>query len=133
MMTTLHFCNRKIHTQARFASCTLLSRKELKFKGKSYSTREYQNDPDPWKHQVYTIAIPDAPHKGGENYLNRARLAKIWFKVSHPDDKRYLHPGAYSLGCITLTEIERWDELCMMLLKARSGDGKNIGVVEIIA
>ncbi|MFY9462917.1 MAG: hypothetical protein WAP52_01890 [Candidatus Sungiibacteriota bacterium] len=75
--------------------------------------------------------MPDAPHWGGEPYLDRAKLAKVWFKVSHRDDKRYLHPGARTAGCITLTEISRWDELCKILLKARKGDGRSVGVVEI--
>ena len=80
---------------------------------------------------MYTIAIPDSPHRGGQAYVDRATLALVWFKTNHPDDKRYLHPGKYTAGCITLIEIERWDELCKMLLKARRGDGKNIGTVEI--
>jgi len=108
-----------------------LSTRILKSKAKRYSTIDYKNDPDPWKKQLYTIAIPDSPHHGGDSYLDRAKLARVWFKVSHPDDKRYLHPGAYSAGCITLTEIERWDELCNILLKARRGDGENVGTVEI--
>ena len=108
-----------------------LSTRILKLKTKRYTTIDYKDDPDPWKKQLYTIAIPDSPHKGGEAYLDRAKLAKVWFKVSHPDDSRYLHPGAYTAGCITLTEIERWDELCNIVLKARRGDGENIGAVEI--
>jgi len=108
-----------------------LSTRILKLKTKRYTTIDYKNDPDPWKKQLYTVAIPDSPHKGGEAYLDGAKLAKVWFKVSHPDNSRYLHPGAYTAGCITLTEIERWDELCNIVLKARRGDGENIGAVEI--
>lgn len=103
----------------------------LKLKTKHYKTIDYKNDPEPWRKQLYTIAIPDHPHKRGEAYLNRARLAKVWFKVSHPDNERYLHTGERTAGCITLTEIERWDELCKVLLMARRGDGQNIGTVEI--
>ncbi len=108
-----------------------LSTRILKLKTRRYLTLDYRNDEKPWERQLYTIAIPDSPHKGGRAYLNRAALALIWFKTSHPDKSRYLHPGKYTAGCITLTEIERWDELCKVLLKARSGDGKNIGTAEI--
>ncbi|KKU67564.1 MAG: hypothetical protein UX89_C0014G0034 [Parcubacteria group bacterium GW2011_GWA2_47_16] len=109
-----------------------LSTRMLRLKKQRYTTIDYKNDPDPWKKQLYTIAIPDSPHKGGEAYLDRAKLAKVWFKVSHPDNERYLHTGERTAGCITLTEVERWDELCKVLLKARRGDGESIGVVEIV-
>lgn len=108
-----------------------LSTRILKLKTQHYTTLDYKNDEKPWERRLYTVAIPDSPHKGGQTYLDRAALALVWFKTSHPDDTRYVHPGAYTAGCITLTEIERWDELCKILLKARKGDGKSIGVVEI--
>ncbi len=108
-----------------------LSTRILKLKTKRYKTIDYKSDKDPWERRLYDIAIPDAPHKGGRAYLDRAALALVWFKVSHRDDKRYLHPGKYTAGCITLTEIERWDELCGTILKARRGDGRSVGVVEI--
>lgn len=108
-----------------------LSTRILKFKTKRYKTIDYKDDEDPWERRLYDIAIPDAPHAGGRAYLGQAALALVWLKVSHRDDKRYLHPGKYTLGCITLTEIERWDEVCKVLLKARKGDGRSVGVVEI--
>ena len=81
---------------------------------------------------MYDIKIPDYYHRGGRNYLDRAKLAPVWFKTTHPGDDRYVHPGAYSLGCVTLTEIERWDGLCETLLRARKGDSQGVGVLEVI-
>ena len=109
-----------------------LSTRILRSKKRSYTTIDYKYDQKPWEKRLYDIAIPDYPHKGGESYLDKATLAKVWFKVSHPDNERYLHTGERTAGCITITEVKRWDELCNILLKARKGDGKNIGVVEII-
>lgn len=108
-----------------------LSAKIAHFQNKTYATRDYPNDPEPWKRGVYDIEIPDFSHPGGQYYLPRAKLAKVWFLIGH-EGKRYFHPGTFSLGCVTLTEIERWDDLCQILMKARKGDGRSIGTLEII-
>lgn len=108
------------------------SQKILKFKNEIYQVRGYENDPQPWRNTLYDIEIPDYYHKGGRYYLDRAQLAPVWFKTTHPSGNRYVHPGTYSLGCVTLTEIERWDELCKIFMRARKGDGKSIGVLEVI-
>lgn len=107
------------------------SRKTLKFKNKTYKVRGYKNDSEPWKNILYKIEIPDYYHEGGRYYSDRAKLAPIWFKTAHPSGNRYVHPGTYSLGCITLIEIERWDELCKILIRARKGDNESIGVLEV--
>ncbi|KKQ55663.1 MAG: hypothetical protein US74_C0025G0010 [Parcubacteria group bacterium GW2011_GWA2_38_13] len=109
-----------------------LSQKTLKYKNKVYKVREYKNDPQPWKKTLYDIEIPDYYHKAGRNYLDRSELAPVWFKTTHPSGNRYVHSGANSLGCITLTEVERWDELCKILMRARKGDGKSVGTLEVV-
>ncbi len=108
------------------------SKNLLKFRNKTYQIRDYRNDLDPWKRELYDIKIPDHPHEGGQHYLDRAKLATIWFKTTHRSGNRYIHAGAYSLGCVTLTEIERWDELCQTLMKARKGDGESVGFLEVV-
>lgn len=108
------------------------SRKILKFKNKIYKVREYENDQQPWRNTLYDIKIPDFYHGKGRPYLDRAKLAPVWFITTHPSDDRYVHVGVNSLGCITLTEVERWDELCEILMKARRGDGESIGILEVI-
>ena len=108
------------------------SRRILKFKNKVYKVRAYENDQQPWRNTLYDIKIPDFYHGKGRPYLDRAKLAPVWFKTTHPSDDRYVHVGVNSLGCITLTEVERWDELCEILMKARRGDGESIGILEVI-
>lgn len=72
------------------------SQKTLKFKNKLYKIKEYKNDPEPWKNTIYDIKIPDFYHGKGRPYLDRAKLAPVWFKTTHPSDNRYVHVGAYS-------------------------------------
>ncbi|TAN34110.1 hypothetical protein EPN28_00550 [Patescibacteria group bacterium] len=108
------------------------SKNLLKFGNKTYETQDYKDDPDPWQRKLYDIKIPDHSHDGGRYYLDRADLAMVWFKTTHKSDDRYVHPGSFSLGCVTLTEIERWDELCQILMKSRKGDGESIGFLEVV-
>ena len=105
-----------------------IAKKTLKLKGKTYQT---QDDPStPWAKGLYDVEIPDAPHRGGLNYP-QLRRAKTWFRVGHQGD-RYIHTGRNSLGCITVTEQGRWDELCAMLIAARKGDGVSIGTLQVV-
>lgn len=108
-----------------------LSTYEVRLGSAVYVSKNYPDDPKPWKKGVYDIEIPDAPHLGGLYYLATAKLAKVWFRIGHTGD-RYLHIGTHSKGCVTLIEVGRWDELCRILLKARKGDGQSVGVLEII-
>ncbi|MGK5090418.1 hypothetical protein WDW89_00220 [Deltaproteobacteria bacterium TL4] len=48
------------------------------------------------------------------------------------DLKTFIHTGRASLGCITILERERWDELYRVLIKARKGDGISIGTLQVV-
>ena len=102
--------------------------KTLTLGNKIYKTTDFNEEP--WKKGFYNIEIPDHPHAGGTHYPN-SKYAKTWFRIGHSGDK-YIHTGKHSLGCITMIEIEKWDELCLILLKARKGDGMNIGTLTVI-
>ena len=78
----------------------------------------------------WDIEIPDYPHALGASYEDRAKRAKTWFRLGHSGD-RYLHTGRISAGCVTVREIQRWDELYAHLIKARNGDGVSVGVLEV--
>lgn len=78
----------------------------------------------------WDIDIPDFPHDLGRYYENRAQRAKTWFYLGHSGD-RYLHTGRRSAGCVTVTEVERWDELYAQIIGARKGDGVSVGVLEV--
>jgi hypothetical protein len=106
-----------------------ISQKTFILKGKKYKTTDYPEMP--WKKGLYDIEIPDAPHKGGSNYLSQSEQAKTWFRIGH-DGERYLHSGGFSLGCMTVVETNRWTEIYNNLIKARKGDFMSVGVLEVV-
>ena len=106
-----------------------ISTKVLTINDKKYKTTDFE--PEKWKTGVYDIEIPDAPHKGGTYYTNKAKFAKVWFRVGHSRAK-YLHTGLHSLGCITVLEQEYWDEIFYQLIKARKGDGVSVGILTVV-
>ena len=106
-----------------------ISKKIFELDGREYKTTDYPNAL--WKKGLYDIEIPDYPHPGGRNYLNKSKRATTWFRIGHSGD-RYLHAGGLSLGCITVVEINRWMEIYNVLIKARKGDSMGIGVLKVI-
>lgn len=105
-----------------------ISKKKLTINGKKYDATDYSNSP--LKKGWYDIELPDFPHSGGQYYLDASSRAKTWFKIGH-EGERYLHTGRRSLGCITITETKKWDEIYNKLIKARKGDFLSAGVLEV--
>lgn len=106
-----------------------ISRKIFILNGKEYKATDHPKTP--WQKGIYDIEIPGAPKKLGERYLDKARLAKVWFLIGHVGE-RFLHPGRISRGCMTIIEVEKWDKLCELLLKSRKADFMSVGIVEVI-
>lgn len=102
--------------------------KTLRVNNQKYITVNYHTEP--WPTGIYDILMPDYPHLGGEIYLKVAEKAKVWFRIGK-DGEKYIHTGQVSLGCITLVEHNKWDDLCELLMKSRIGDGKNIGMLKV--
>jgi len=115
------------HTEAAYATYSM-SKKILTVNGKSYVTRDDRESP--WQKGVYDIEIPDAPHRGGWNY-GSVPHPLTWFRVGHSGD-RYIHTGSASLGCITVLERDRWEEIYQILVKARKGDSRSVGVLDVV-
>lgn len=105
-----------------------ISQKVFILNNKKYKTVDYPGAS--WKKRLYDIEIPDYSHRGGANYPE-AKRAKTWFKIGHSGEQ-YLHAGRRSLGCITIIETARWMEIYNKLIKARKGDFRSVGVLEII-
>ena len=106
-----------------------ISQKKLVIGNKKYKATDYAETP--WKKGWYDIELPDYPHTGGRDYLDRSSRAKTWFRIGH-EGERYLHTGGRSLGCVTITEVEKWNEIYNKLIKARKGDFLSVGVLEVI-
>lgn len=111
-----------------FATYSISSR-ILNVNGKKYKTTDFESEK--WKIGVYDIEIPDAPHGGGTRYTDKAKFAKVWFRIGHKGAK-YLHTGMHSLGCITVLKQDKWDEIYHEIIKARKGDGVSVGTLTVI-
>ncbi len=109
-----------------------ISKKKLitgRNKKDEYNATDHNNSP--WKKGSYDIEMPDYPHTGGTSYEDKAKRAKTWFRIGHKGEK-YLHVGRASLGCITITDIKKWDKIYDKLIKARKGDSISVGVLEVV-
>jgi hypothetical protein len=80
---------------------------------------------------TYDLELPYELHSFGAGYRKQAAFARTWFRVGHSGD-RFLHVGSVSLGCVTVRQVERWDEICALLITARKGDLKSIGQIIVI-
>lgn len=106
-----------------------ISQKKLIIGNKKYKATDYAEMS--WNKGWYDIELPDYPHKDRRNYVGTASRAQTWFRIGH-EGERYLHTGSRSLGCITIIEIKKWDEIYSKLIKARKGDFLSVGVLEVI-
>lgn len=106
-----------------------ISQKKLIIDNKKYKATDHAETP--WKKGWYDIELPDYPHPGGQHYLDMSSRARTWFRIGH-EGERYLHTGRVSLGCITITEIEKWNGIYNKLIKARKEDFLSIGTLEVI-
>lgn len=84
----------------------------------------------------HPIQIPDFPHAKGSGYLGQTKAALNWFYLRDglavPDQEAdYLHPGAVSHGCITVTDVPEWTKLYEYLILCRTNDGKAVGTVTV--
>lgn len=105
-----------------------ISKKIFILNGKKYRATDYPEAP--WKKGIYNIGIPDYPHGSNDTYTEAIRQ-KVWFPINF-ESARYLHVGARSAGCMTMIETARWMEIYDALIKARKGDFKNVGMVEVV-
>jgi hypothetical protein len=86
---------------------------------------------DPLPNGIYVIELPDHPHEGGRLYLDRAKRALTWFRI-RARGERYLHTGSISAGCLTVTDVKKWDSLYDAIIWCRkSGDDNEHGILEI--
>jgi hypothetical protein len=88
------------------------------------------NNPVPYG--TWKLQIPDEKHtESGRGYLSRSKHATTWFRIMDGRD-RYLHPGARTAGCVTVTEVEKWTSICELLTISRAGDSMHVGTIEVV-
>ena len=88
--------------------------------------------PNPLQNGTYIIELPDRPHCDlGRKYCDKSKRACTWFRIRGQGD-RYLHTGSISAGCLTMTDVEKWDSLYDAIIWCRkSGDYNAHGILEI--
>lgn len=79
----------------------------------------------------FDVLIADMPHLFGRDYFDDSDFATTWFRIIDGDEK-YIHIGEVSDGCLTITNHDKWDEIYSLLILARKGDGRHIGVLKVI-
>jgi uncharacterized protein YutE (UPF0331/DUF86 family) len=79
---------------------------------------------------TYNVCLPDVPHQGGKRYRSKARHAESWFRIGDDSD-RYLHPGARSKGCLTVTDISQWELIFSYVINCRLDDS-HVGTLDVI-
>lgn len=86
----------------------------------------------------HPIHIPDFPHGLGRRYTQSASIATVWFflgtaqRAVQGTNDRYLHPGAISEGCVTVTRLSKWNQLCEYLLRSRwNGGNTHVGKIKV--
>jgi hypothetical protein len=83
---------------------------------------DYRNSPPEGTHK---IGIPDNPW----HTETVKPHGKTWFPIiGYP--KKYLHPGTVSEGCITVTDLDKWDEIYKRLIVSRLEPGI-VGKIQI--
>lgn len=96
-------------------------------------------DPDnPIPFGTHKLQIPDFPHALGRRYMNQASKALSWFHIGEGvaivgESERYLHTGLVSAGCITITDVEKWDKLYNYLILCRNEDQLSVGTIEVVS
>ncbi|MBV8271310.1 MAG: hypothetical protein JO067_03460 [Cupriavidus sp.] len=84
----------------------------------------------------HPIQIFDFPHGAGALYLPQTAYALSWCYLGHGtavrrSNDRYLHPGELSSGCVSVKPAD-WTAVYQRLVRARSGDGKTFGYLDVL-
>lgn len=90
--------------------------------------RIYPDNPPPTG--LFNLEIPYEVHSLGSGYTHITPYATTWFRTGHEGD-RFLHPGAISRGCVTVTDIKEWDGIYAYLIDRRKGDDKSVGTIKV--
>jgi hypothetical protein len=80
----------------------------------------------------YKIRIPDSPHDSNMTAYYRKvapklRYDQVWFPIEHGNNSRYVHVGNVSDGCVTVVDLEKWNDVYSYLIRHRTPGGKHVG------
>lgn len=98
--------------------------------GRGFTVNAITDHENPVPNGNHDLEIPYEVHPKGTPYLGAARYSRTWFRIGHSGD-RFLHTGAGTLGCTTVTDTHAWDAIYRYLIKRRLGDNKSVGTLEV--
>jgi len=96
----------------------------------SHSIDAFTDASNPIPEGMHILHLPDAPHRGGNYYVEDCERPHTWFRIGS-NGNRYVHPGRGSAGCLTVPPAE-WNRLYWYLIKARKGDYQNVGMLHVV-
>lgn len=99
---------------------------EINGLGKFAAKTDSQN---PIPNGNYDIEIPYEPHRSSFRYEAQAKYYRTWFRVGNSGD-RFLHCGNISAGCLTVTDVDKWDLIYQHLIVSRK-DFQSVGTVNV--
>ncbi|ESZ10159.1 hypothetical protein [Mesorhizobium sp. L48C026A00] len=80
---------------------------------------------------IWPKAAKAFQHAAG--YIDKAPHALSWWIIAYKSEEGYcLHTGSTSLGCVTVTEHQKWEDIYSILLLARSSDSLYSGKITIM-
>jgi hypothetical protein len=84
----------------------------------------------------YTVLLPDAPHnKDMTRYYREGapnlRYDQVWFPIKYGDNSRYVHVGNVSDGCVTVVDLDRWNDVHEALVSHRGPDGLSVAKLTV--
>ena len=81
---------------------------------------------------TYNILVPDVPHD--KDYTEQYKPAypalkchQVWFPIEYQTNNRYVHVGAISEGCVTVLDLNLWNQIYDYLISHRQADPRYVG------
>lgn len=76
--------------------------------------------------------VPEKALQYAAQYIDRAPHALSWWIIAYRTAEAYcLHTGTNSLGCVTVTEHHKWEDIYKILQWGRTADGLYSGNITI--
>lgn len=84
----------------------------------------------------YDVMVPDAPHDKAmtAKYVSAVpalRFDRAWFPIKFGNNSRYVHVGHLSEGCVTVTEISKWNDIHEALASHRDSTGMLVAKLKV--
>ncbi len=85
---------------------------------------------------TYKIRIPDYPHAADMTSFYRKvapnlKYDRVWFPIEYGNNSRFVHVGNLSDGCVTVLDIDKWNDVYAYLIKYRTTSSQHVGKIVV--